>query len=204
MPSFPTSVFTPTSKSAGQIIEPSHINDLQNEVVAIEGGYINGTAPLNSSNSTVNSLTVSSRASFPGMERCLLRTATQQDLANGVVVAINWETETDVGGLHSTTAGVSSQVVIPVGSSGTYLMRLWVQFAANATGEREIRIHANGNENSARLAQNATTGIHTMNLVSIQPLDAGSTLVAFATQNSGSTGSIANVLTCAFDVCKLY
>lgn len=53
MANFPTSAPSFTVKSNGQIIDASHINSLQDEVVAIGGGYVNGTAPLNSSNSTL-------------------------------------------------------------------------------------------------------------------------------------------------------
>lgn len=58
MPSWPGSVWSPSNKSAGQTIDAGHVNDLQDEVVAIEGGYANGTARLNSSASTVTSLSV--------------------------------------------------------------------------------------------------------------------------------------------------
>ena len=53
MPSFPASVFAPTTKTAAQTIQAAHVNDVQDEIVAIEGGYRNATAPLNSSNSTL-------------------------------------------------------------------------------------------------------------------------------------------------------
>lgn len=58
--SFPNAVKTFTSRSAGQTIAASHINDLQDEVNAIESGYLNGTAPITASNATVNRITVSS------------------------------------------------------------------------------------------------------------------------------------------------
>lgn len=66
MPSFPTSVFAPTNKSAGQTIQPAHVNDAQDEIVAIEGGYLNGTARLNSSASTVASLGVTGASTIGG------------------------------------------------------------------------------------------------------------------------------------------
>lgn len=66
MPSFPTSVFAPASRSAGQTIQPAHVNDLQDEVNAIEGGYLNGTARLNSSASTVASLGVTGASTIAG------------------------------------------------------------------------------------------------------------------------------------------
>ena len=56
--SYPTGVKTFTTRSAGQTIQPSHINDLQDEVSAIEAGLLSGAAPLNSSNSTLANLSV--------------------------------------------------------------------------------------------------------------------------------------------------
>lgn len=53
MASFPTAAKTFTTRSAGQTIAASHVNDLQDEVTAIEEGIVNGTAPINTSNVTV-------------------------------------------------------------------------------------------------------------------------------------------------------
>lgn len=58
MANFPTSVFSPASRSNGQVIDASHVNDLQGEVTAIADGYLNGSARLNSSGSTLTSLNV--------------------------------------------------------------------------------------------------------------------------------------------------
>ena len=56
--SYPTSVKTFTTRSVGQTIQPSHLNDLQDEITAIEAGLVGGAAPLNSSNSTLANLSV--------------------------------------------------------------------------------------------------------------------------------------------------
>jgi hypothetical protein len=40
--SYPTSVKTFTTKASNDVIQPAHINDLQDEVVAIEGALLNG------------------------------------------------------------------------------------------------------------------------------------------------------------------
>lgn len=56
MANYPGSAPSFTVKSAGQTIQPSHVNDVQDEVTAIGGGLLNGTARLNSSHSTVVSL----------------------------------------------------------------------------------------------------------------------------------------------------
>lgn len=58
MASFPTSAKTFATRSNGQIIDGSHVQDLQDEVAALEDGYLNGAARLNSSNSTVANLSV--------------------------------------------------------------------------------------------------------------------------------------------------
>lgn len=56
--SYPTSAKAFATKTAGGVIQPADVNDLQDEVTAIETGLLTGTAPLNSSNSTVASLSV--------------------------------------------------------------------------------------------------------------------------------------------------
>lgn len=64
MPSFPGSVKTFTNKNTGDVVQASHVNDLQDEVNAIEDGYINGTARLNSSRSTLAALSVTGASTF--------------------------------------------------------------------------------------------------------------------------------------------
>lgn len=58
MASYPTAVKSFTTKNAGDTIQPADVNDLQDEVNAIEAGLLNGTAPLHSSNSTLINLSV--------------------------------------------------------------------------------------------------------------------------------------------------
>jgi hypothetical protein len=74
MASYPGAVKSFTTKNAGDTIQPAHINDVQDEVAALEDGLLNGTAPINSSritapsaqitNATVTNLSVTSFA-FP-------------------------------------------------------------------------------------------------------------------------------------------
>lgn len=64
--SYPNTVKTFTSRNVGDVIQPTHVNDLQDEVNAIEAGLLNGTAPLNSSRSTVASLNVTGNSTFAG------------------------------------------------------------------------------------------------------------------------------------------
>ena len=64
MADFPTSVFNPATRSPGQAIASAHVNSLQAEVTAIEDGFRNATAPLNSSGSTVATLSVLGGSTF--------------------------------------------------------------------------------------------------------------------------------------------
>lgn len=66
MANYPTSVTSFSNQVAGGVIQPSHVNTLQDEVNAIEAGLLNGTAPLNSSNSTVAALSVTGGSTFVG------------------------------------------------------------------------------------------------------------------------------------------
>ena len=69
MASFPTSVKTFTTKNdgPGNNINAAHINDLQDEVNAIEAGYLNGTARLNAAGSTLASLSVTGNSTVAAL-----------------------------------------------------------------------------------------------------------------------------------------
>lgn len=58
MASFPTSIFSPTTKSAGQTIQPGHVNDVQDEVVAMETALLTWTSyvPTWGNTGTANTL----------------------------------------------------------------------------------------------------------------------------------------------------
>lgn len=43
MASFPTSIWAPTTKSSNDVIQPSHVNDAQAEIVAIETAALTAT-----------------------------------------------------------------------------------------------------------------------------------------------------------------
>jgi hypothetical protein len=53
MASYPGAVKTFTNRSAGQTIEAAHMNEVQDEINAIESGILNGTATVTCSNATV-------------------------------------------------------------------------------------------------------------------------------------------------------
>src|SRR5260221_3626846 len=66
MAAFPNAVKVFTTKNSGDTIQPVDINDLQDEVNAIEDGLLNGKAGLNSSNSTLANLSVTGKSTFAG------------------------------------------------------------------------------------------------------------------------------------------
>jgi hypothetical protein len=66
MASYPGSVKVFSARSAGQVIDASHMNDVQDEINAIESGLLNGTAPVVSSNITATRLVSSSNLQVNG------------------------------------------------------------------------------------------------------------------------------------------
>jgi len=56
--SYPSGVKSFTTKNAGDPIQPSHVNDLQDEVAAIEAGLLNGTGPFSAGATTLASANV--------------------------------------------------------------------------------------------------------------------------------------------------
>jgi len=93
---YPSAVKTFTTKSAGNVIQPADVNDLQDEVNAIEDGLLNGSARLNSSNSTVRALSVLGGSTF----------------AAGIVIASS--ATITAGG----SVGTAGQALVSNGSSG--------------------------------------------------------------------------------------
>lgn len=191
MASYPTSVKTYTTKSdgSGNTIFASHINDLQDEITAIEDGILNGTAPLNSSRSTLAALSVSGASTFTGTVLCsslvhapnqprvsAYSSATQTlSSASTAVLTLDVE-EYDIGGLHS-TASNPSRITIPAGSSGVYdvLGRTAAVVSSGAAGD-VVRLYLRKNGTDVIGAQTAyvstTVGV---------PLDVAHTLFLDAT-----------------------
>ena len=201
MASFPGAVKSFASRSNGQSIDASHVNDLQDEITALEDGYLNGTARLNSSNSTVTNLSVSGGSTlaavsvtsptvvistqtyvFPSSRaeagdvltvastsgstatlqwraptltaspRVRLTHDANQNVANGTVTGLNWNTELyDSHEMHS-TASNSSRITF-ADSTGVYHLGASVYFNANATGSRQAALVLNDASTGAIVGQ---------------------------------------------------
>lgn len=188
MPSFPTSVFAPTTKSAGQVIQPADVNDLQDEVIAVEGAIVNG--PLTLASATITgALVVSGSAQLPRRPSAQVTHSTLQAVATGTFTGLSWDTESDDStGIHS-TASNSSRLVL--NSSGVWLIGANVDWSDNSSGIRILRVIINdtlllqadvrgavsGNMGQSITARYLTTS--TSDYATIQVF-----------QGSGSTGSI--------------
>lgn len=157
MAQFPTSAKTFTARSNGQAIDASHVGDLQDEVAAIEDGLLNGTARLNSSNSTVTNLSVLGgstvagalsvsgasslaslhvtgastfvvRPSMPSPSDVVILTGSTSQFANGASGGVSWPTETTLLNSSMHSTGSNPDRVVPQ-SSGTYAIDVAVSLA---------------------------------------------------------------------------
>ena len=147
MASFPTSVKSFTTKNTGDVIQAAHVNDLQDEVNAIEAGYRNGTAPLNAAGSTVTSLVVSGGSTLatlslsgastfatrpvePPPDVARVKLDAVLDLTNNTTLAVSWTGQTFAinSSMHST--GTNPMRLTPQ-STGVYVVLAGVGLSAN-------------------------------------------------------------------------
>ena len=124
MASYPNAVKSFTNKNAGDTIQPAHINDLQDEIAALEDGLLNGTAPLNSSritapaaqisNATISSLTVSVM-SISNLQTTASTTASLNVTTGSTMAALNVTTGSTMAALNVT--GMSSLADLQVAAA---------------------------------------------------------------------------------------
>lgn len=174
MANFPSSAPSFGSKSAGQSIEASHINDLQGEVEAI------GTYLL--SNSTTPRTSVYNNGT--------------QSIASGSFVALTFDSEEyDIGPMHDAVTN-TSRVTIPSGQAGLYLVSGYVYFSninaaifatiyKNGGEVRGVRVSAKGN-GSEDFALSVTTHLS---------VSAGDYIELRAQQNTGGAASVGSATT---------
>jgi len=73
-----------------------------------------------------------------------LKDTTQQTIANNTITVLTWDSEDfDTDAFHSTSSN-TGRITIPAGKSGKYLLIGQTEFAANATGDRELYLRKNG------------------------------------------------------------
>ena len=158
MASFPGAVKTFASRSSGQTIAAAHVNDLQDEVNAIEDGLLNGTAPLNSSNSTFNALSVSSNCTVGSA-----LTVSSHTRLNGI---LSLSTSPDNGSTTGEIVLANAKAIrgyLASGSSGRALLALsaanLVQLGGGHHGPTNIEIRGDTASALAAAGSSANDGI---------------------------------------------
>ena len=145
MANYPNSVYSPSAKSAGQTIAAGFFNDPDGEITAIEDGILNGTARLNSSNSTVATLSVTgastfgARPSMPPPQFALVFLETTKTLGSSAASTMVWNAQGILinSSMHSTTT--NPERLTPQ-STGVYRMTAQIGFTVNSSGFRAIAL----------------------------------------------------------------
>ena len=206
MPSFPDAVKSFTAKASGNNIDPAHINDLQDEVNAIEGGILNGTARVVSSGLSVGAAsTFAVRPVMPPPAAVRLTIGSSLTLADGTSTGINWLAQDYAtnSSLHSSAA--NSSRVTPQ-STGIYLATLQVRFEFNSSGRRDLDIQDSSNTSLGfvRVLPNSTATTCIGQVSATKRFDVtGGWLKAVVTQAAASTMSLSNDGNTWFEVRKL-
>lgn len=147
--SFPGAVKAFTVKSAGNTIQAADCNDLQDEVVAIEQGLINGTAPLNSSNSTFVHLSVTGGSTLTTLQAGASTVTTLSAGASTVTtLSAGASTLADLTVLAPppsvrVTASASQNIPSGAGSAVTFDTQRWMTVSGmHSTGSNPTRLIA--------------------------------------------------------------
>ena len=195
MASYPGAVKTFTSRSAGQTIDASHINDLQDEVNAIESGLLTGSAPLVSSGITAASLNVSGGTTLATLVVTTPSDAVQAfsavtiGVAHNTLTAISFDSHRSTAGaaLHST-----GTATFTAGSSGWFLMRGSVLWNDNSSGQRQLGILKNGLTVIAQdvLVAPSVSSAALQHVTALANFGSTDAVQLTAFQDSGSTASI--------------
>lgn len=216
MANFPNSVtsFSAKQDGIGQIIAASHINTIQDEVAAIEDGYLNGTARLNSSNSTVATLSVTGGSTLATLSvtggstltgdvvmsgtltvgggtvggrapSARVSNSADTEIPSGALQGLSWDTEAfDSASMHS---GVNSSRIF-LTSSGVWLVGATVQWNTNGTDRRTV-LYLN---DSTPLAGQASTSAG-FKVQSLSVLHTATSTADYVTVQVISAGSTAKV-----------
>ena len=118
--------------------------------------------------------------------RCYVYNSANISCANATATEMTFDTEYfDNGGLHSTAVN-TGRITIPSDGAGLYLIGAHVQWAANATGYRQLEIRQNGTAIAfSRNDNNGGADGSRTNITCIASAAVGSYFQLYATQNSG-------------------
>lgn len=204
MANYPTADPSFGTKTNGQTIDASHVNGLQDEVVAIGAALrgtlqhaitVNGALGVAGASTFAGSAAFSSLVTATGQPRALVYSTAAQALADGSFTAITFESEDhDVGGLHSTGTN-PSRLTIPAGSSGLYLCGGTVRFSTGGVGNpAQVRLLKGGATEISAGSAAMLSSVAQMTLsVSAPVVLDGAEYIEIQAQPSGSTGSTPSV-----------
>lgn len=205
---FPGAVKTFTSKSdgAGNKIFAAHINDLQDEVNAIENTLLNAAGPLSLSSLTAATLAVTGASSFAGAATFVVRPTTPPPEAARVYLGAAIDMGTSVtstmiylgeefktnSSIHSTSA--NPERLTPQ-STGIYLFTAQVALAGVPSAESTISLTILDSSGGQIARQFTITKQGTyVNASGLKRFDAvgGYGIVVVGNQGGGSTMSISS------------
>lgn len=199
MAQYPGAVKTFTSKAdgAGNKIFAAHINEIQDEVNAIEDGLLNGTAPVNSSRITAPALSVSAGSTLNELFVTVSPPSARVFSAVGLAVPDNTRTALAFASdrhvypasMHSTGSN-PSRIIAP--SSGIYLATGHVTWAltTSATAQAYVELRVNGATLIAQQQGKTTENALAQSIASVYQLAASDYVELTVLQNTGSTASI--------------
>jgi hypothetical protein len=191
MASYPSTIKSFTTKAAADTIQASHINDLQDEIVAIETDLVN---------------VFSHSLSNTSQPRAVVRNTSTQSIPTSTWTALTFATDdTDIGDMHSPSVN-TSRLTVPSGEGGIYLVHGAVSFGASASGVRGIRLFLNGGA-TASLEQYvpgfSTSSVGpTVMVTELVSLAAGDYLEVQVFQDTG--GSISTVAGARAQILKIW
>lgn len=183
MASYPTAVKTFTTKSdgAGNKVFASHINDLQDEVTAIEDGLLNGSAPVSCSRATAASLSVAGASTVGSLSVGGASTITGAvTLANSIRYSAEVVVTLSTGDTHNLSVSSAAFLYVVTNSSGSTLTGL-----AGPVGQ-QIMVYCAGPV--ALGLKNSSGSISTNQLLlgSDTSLAAGSAVMFYKSQGVGA------------------
>jgi hypothetical protein len=217
--SYPSATKSFSTKTPGQSIASAHVNDLQDEVVAVENGlrsglahntapatdiaynlgavafrwlrgffgagtvalpsvsvseadcglYSSGTNALDFATNGTKALGIDSTQFIdsPTQPRARAYHGATQSINDSTVTVLSMNSEDyDVGTCHDTVTN-NSRLTVPTGGDGLYLVIAKASFAANATGQRNIRIRKNGGDVGTQVVGTPAAAIATNLSVSL-------------------------------------
>ena len=209
---FPDSPISFTTKNTGDVIQAAHVNDLQTEVANIEAGYINATAPLNSSRSTVATLSVTGASTFasrpvmppPDMAKVFLASTYAAGSSDNSTLSFLAQDYLINSSLHST---VTNPERLTPQTTGVYQFSAQIEVEGSVP-DLQTRFVLIQDSSAGVIAAAATrsSGIFRMNVTGYKRYDilGGFAAVRFATAGGATTNSLSSGVNLTwFSVLKL-